>query len=79
MWLVQDKNEILSPSAKIPLRLLTLWTPSDHPYLVEVLHPHPLGRRTSVKSELQSQIPYSLVNKRMRLSLSLARKYAPIR
>ena len=24
-------------------------------------------------------IPYSLVNKRMRLSLSLARKYAPIR
>ena len=36
--LVQGKNENLSPSAKRLLRLLTLWTPSDHPYLVEVLH-----------------------------------------
>ena len=36
--LVQGKNENLSPSVKRLLCLLTLWTLSDHPYLVEVLH-----------------------------------------
>ena len=53
--LVQSKNEILSPSAKRLLRLLTLWTPSDYPYLVEVLHRRPFSRRTSPKTTLQGQ------------------------
>ena len=52
--LVQGKNENLSPSAKRFLRLLTLWTLSDHPYLVEVLHRRPFNRRTSPKTMLQS-------------------------
>ena len=38
--LVQGKNENLSPSAKRLLRLLTLWTLSDNPYLAEVLQGH---------------------------------------
>ena len=53
--LVQGKNEILSPSAKRLLRLLTLWTPSDYPYLVEVLHRCPFSCRTSPKTTLQGQ------------------------
>ena len=42
-------------SVKRLLRLLTLWTMSDHPYLVEVLHRRPFNRRTSLKTMLQSQ------------------------
>ena len=53
--LVQGKNENSSPSAKRLLRLLTLWTPSDHPYLIEVLHRRPFSRRTSPKTMLQGQ------------------------
>ena len=53
--LVQGKNEILSPSAKRLLRLLMLWTSSDNPYLVEVLHRRPFSHRMSPKAMLQSQ------------------------
>ena len=52
---VADKNNNLSPSAKRLLHLLTLWTLSDRPYLVEVVHRCPFNCWTSSKNMLQSQ------------------------
>ena len=46
--------------------------------IAKTIHNQTKGRQ-SFSDSCINLIPYSLVNKRMRLSLSLARKYAPIR